>query len=140
MSHKKDKNAKAFAQAKRHRRQWLAFVRMCRYGVNNFTRNAWLTVAATVVMTITLLIVLVTVAAQNVLADTAAEVGKNIDRSIYLKTGTTEKQAEQIIADLQKLSNVESVTFISSEEGRSKVAQENKADLNAKILADDFYM
>ena len=129
MSHKKDKNAKAFAQAKRHRRQWLAFVRMCRYGVNNFTRNAWLTVAATVVMTITLLIVLVTVAAQNVLADTAAEVGKNIDRSIYLKTGTTEKQAEQIIADLQKLSNVESVTFISSEEGRSKVAQENKADM-----------
>ena len=129
MSHKKDKNAKAFAQAKRHRRQWLAFVRMCRYGVNNFTRNAWLTVAATAVMTITLLIVLITVAAQNVLADTAAEVGKNIDRSIYLKTGTTEKQAEQIIADLQKLSNVESVTFISSEEGRSKVAQENKADM-----------
>ena len=129
MSHKKDKNAKAFAQAKRHRRQWLAFVRMCRYGVNNFTRNAWLTVAATAVMTITLLIVLITVAAQNVLADTAAEVGKNIDRSIYLKSGTTEKQAEQIIADLQKLSNVESVTFISSEEGRSKVAQENKADM-----------
>ena len=129
MSHKKDKNAKAFAQAKRHRRQWLAFVRMCRYGINNFTRNAWLTGAATAVMTITLLIVLITVAAQNVLADTAAEVGKNIDRSIYLKSGTTEKQAEQIIADLQKLSNVESVTFISSEEGRSKVAQENKADM-----------
>ena len=126
---KNTKNAKAFAQAKKHRRQWLTFVRMCRYGVNNFTRNAWLTVAATVVMTITLLIVLITVAAQNVLADTAAEVGKNIDRSIYLKTGTTEKQAEQIIADLQKLSNVESVTFISSEEGRSKVAQENKADM-----------
>ena len=126
---RKDKNAKAFAQAKKHRRQWLAFVRMCRYGINNFTRNAWLTVAATAVMTITLLIVLVTVAAQNVLADTAAEVGKNIDRSIYLKSGTTEKQAEQIIADLQKLSNVESVTFISSEEGRSKVAQENKADM-----------
>ena len=126
---RKDKNSKAFAQAKRHRRQWLTFVRMCRYGVNNFTRNAWLTVAATAVMTITLLIVLLTVVAQNVLADTAAEVGKNIDRSIYLKTGTTEKQAEQIIADLQKLSNVESVTFISSEEGRSKVAQENKADM-----------
>ena len=129
MSHKKDKNAKAFAQAKRHRRQWLAFVRMCRYGVNNFTRNAWLTIAATAVMTITLLIILLTVVAQNVLSDTAAEVGKNIDRSIYLKTGTTEQEAKPIMDDLRKLSNVESVSFVSSEAGRSKVAQENKADM-----------
>lgn len=129
MSHKKDKNTKAFAQAKRHRRQWLAFVRMCRYGVNNFTRNAWLTIAATAVMTITLLIILLTVVAQNVLSDTAAEVGKNIDRSIYLKTGTTEQEAKPIMDDLRKLSNVESISFVSSEAGRSKVAQENKADM-----------
>ena len=126
---KNTKNTKAFAQAKKHRRQWLTFVRMCRYGVNNFTRNAWLTVAATAVMTITLLIVLLTVVAQNVLADTATEVGKNIDRSIYLKTGITEQEAKPIMNDLQKLSNVESVTFVSSEEGRAKVAQENKTDV-----------
>lgn len=130
---RKDKNAKAFAQAKKHRRQWLTFVRMCRYGVNNFTRNAWLTVAATVVMTITLLIVLVTVAAQSVLADTVVEVGKNIDRSIYLKNGTTEQQAKPIITDLQKLSNVESVTFVSSVEARASVAQKNKT--NAGVLS-----
>lgn len=129
---RKDKNAKAFAQAKKHRRQWLTFVRMCRYGVNNFTRNAWLTVAATVVMTITLFIVLVTVAAQSVLADTVVEVGKNIDRSIYLKNGTTEQQAKPIITDLQKLSNVESVTFVSSVEARASVAQKNKT--NAGVL------
>ncbi len=125
---RKDKNAKAFAQAKKHRRQWLTFVRMCRYGVNNFTRNAWLTVAATVVMTITLLIVFVTVVAQNVLADTVVEVGKNIDRSIYLKKDTTEQQAAPIIADLKKLSNVESVTFVSSDEARASVAQQNKSN------------
>lgn len=125
----KTKNAKAFAQAKRHRRQWLTFIRMCRYGVNNFTRNAWLTIAATAVMTITLLIVLLTLAAQNVLNDTAADVARNIDRSIYLKTGTTKQQASGIVADLEKLSNVSSVTFVSSEEGRAKVAQENKTDI-----------
>ena len=135
---RKDKNAKAFAQAKKHRRQWLTFVRMCRYGVNNFTRNAWLTVAATVVMTITLLIVLVTVVAQSVLADTVVEVGKNIDRSIYLKNGTTEQQAKPIITDLQKLSNVESVTFVSSVDARASIAQKNKTStsvLNALNVA-----
>lgn len=127
----RDKNARAFAQQKYHRRQWMTFVRMCRYGVNNFTRNAWLTIAATAVMTITLLIVFMTLVAQNVLSDTTTEVGKNIDRSIYLKTGTTETQAKDILADLRELSNVDTVTFVTSEEGRSKLAQENKTDKGA---------
>lgn len=129
MSH--DKNAKAFAQQRHHRRQWLTFIRMCRYGVNNFTRNAWLTVAATAVMTITLLIVFVTAVAQQVLSDTTVAVAKNIDRSIYLKTGTTEQQASHIMADLRSLSNVDQVKFVSSEEGRSLVAESNKTDIGA---------
>ncbi len=127
----RDKNARAFAQQKRHRRQWLTFVRMCRYGVNNFTRNAWLTIAATAVMTITLLIVFVTVVAQNILSDTTAAVAKGIERSIYLKTGTTEEQAGGIMSDLRKLSNVESVRFVSSDEAKSLVAEQKKTDTSA---------
>ncbi|HSW92265.1 MAG TPA: hypothetical protein VLH14_00120, partial [Patescibacteria group bacterium] len=102
----KEKNTKAFAQAKQHRRQWITFLRMCRYGVNNFTRNTWLTIAATAVMTLTLVTILITVAAQSILTDTATHIARNIDRSIYLKTGTTEKQASPIVNDLKKLSNV----------------------------------
>ncbi len=126
---KKANNARALAGQKRHRRQWLTFVRMCRYGVNNFTRNAWLTVAATAVMTITLLIIFVTVVAQNVLADTATQVGKRIDRSIYLKTGTTEQQASRILSDIRGLSNVESVIFVSTEQGKEEFAQKNKTSI-----------
>ena len=126
MSKAKTTNARAFGQ-RRHRRQWLTFLRMCRYGVNNFTRNAWLTVAATAVMTITLLIVFITVVAQNVLADTTQVVGQRIERSIYLKAGTTEEQAKPIIGDLRKLSNVETVTFISTEQGRAEFAKQNKS-------------
>lgn len=103
---------------------------MCRYGINNFTRNAWLTIAATAVMTITLLIVFVTVIAQNVLADTTTTVGKRIDRSIFLKTGTTEKQAAPMTDKLRGLSNTESVTFVSTEEARAKFAEENKSSLS----------
>lgn len=138
----KEKNTKAFAQAKRHRRQWLTFVRMCRYGVNNFTRNAWLTVAATVVMTITLLIVLITVAAQNVLSDTATDVARHIDRSIYLVTGTTEQQAKPIINALSSLSNVESVSFSSTSQNRADYAEQNKsnpATLSAITEATDSF-
>jgi cell division transport system permease protein len=78
-------------------------------------------------MTITLLIVFVTVVSQNVLADTTETVGKRIERSIYLKTGTTEKQAAPVLADIRGLSNVESVNFISTEEGRADFAVKNKS-------------
>ena len=127
MAKKTATNARALAGQKRHRRQWLTFMRMCRYGVNNFTRNAWLTVAATAVMTITLLIIFVTVVAQNVLADTTTQVGRRVDRSIYLKTGTTEDQAKKILSDLRSLSNVDSVRFVSTDEGRAEFAQQNKS-------------
>ena len=121
---KAKKNTRALAQQKRHRRQWLTFVRMCRYGINNFTRNAWLTVAATAVMTITLLIIFATVIASNVLADSVAELSKKVDMSIYLRTGTT----EPVIHALRQLSNVENVAFISSEQARAQNAQNNKTD------------
>ena len=125
---KAKKNTRALAQQKRHRRQWLTFVRMCRYGINNFTRNAWLTVAATAVMTITLLIIFATVIASNVLADSVAELSKKVDMSIYLRTGTTEQQAKPVIHALKRLSNVENVAFISSEQARAQNAQNNKTD------------
>lgn len=124
-------STKALQQKRRHRRQWLTFWRMVRYGTNNFTRNAWLTIAATAVMTITLLIVLITVAAQNVLIDTTIDVGKRIDRSIFLVTGTTYEQAAPIIEKIAQLPNVDSVSFVSSEEARAQFAEENKDDLDA---------
>ena len=128
---KKTKNtrmSKALAQQRRQRRKWLTFLRMCRYGINNFTRNAWLTIAATAVMTITLLIIFATVVAHNVLADSVSELSKSVDMSIYLKTGTTEEQAKPAMEGLRKLPNVEKVRFITSEQARAESAKDNKAD------------
>lgn len=129
---KRKLDAKAFAQQKRKRRQWITFVRMCRYGINNFSRNAWLTIAATAVMTITLLIIFITFVAQNVLSDSVKIISDQVDMSIYLKTETTKEQADKITQDLTKLSNVEQVRFISAEESREQNAQKNKD--SAQIL------
>ena len=120
-------DAKAFAQQKRHRRQWLTFVRMCRYGINNFSRNAWLTIAATAVMTITLLVVFVTLSARQVLLDTVGEIRDKVDMSIYVKNGTSKQDVAKIKADLEKLkSSVRSVEYISPETARENFAQQNK--------------
>ncbi len=133
MSRNKD-TARALIQQKRRRRQWLTFLRVCRYGLSNFRRNAWLTVAATLVMTITLLIIFATFVAQQALRDTASTIGKELDRSIYLKSGTTEAQAKPVMVALQRLSNVERVSFISTDDGKNNFARDNKND-DARLRA-----
>lgn len=125
---KRKLDARSFAAQKRNRRKMLTFIRMCRYGVNNFSRNTWLTVAATAVMTITLLIVFATLTARTVLLDTVATVSSKVDMSIYLENDTTDEEAEAIKQDLLKLSNVTAVRYISAEEARAENAEANKAD------------
>ena len=124
----KKMTSKQFAQSKRKRREWITFVRMCRYGVNNFSRNAWLTVAATAVMTITLLIVFSTFAARNTLASSVDVIRKNVDMSIYVKTDITDDNVASIKKGLEGLKSVDKVEYISPEEARTRYAKLNSAD------------
>lgn len=126
MSKKLD--AKAFAQQKRKRRQWLTFVRMCRYGVNNFSRNAWLTIAATAVMTVTLLVVFITLASRQILVDTVSQIKDKVDMSVYVLTTTPGDQVSVIKKELEHLSSVKMVKYISPDEARTQFAESNKAD------------
>jgi cell division transport system permease protein len=125
---KKASEPRALAQTKKTRRKWLTFVRMCRYGVNNFSRNAWLTVAATAVMTITLLIIFMTLVARQVLVDTVDQIKSKVDMSIYVKTDTTSDQAQAIQEAIKKLSSVKNVSYISPAQARQEFAVQNKND------------
>lgn len=125
---RKRSEPKALVQSKKTRRKWLTFVRMCRYGVNNFSRNLWLTIAATAVMTITLLIIFMTLAARQVLVDTVSTIKERVDMSIYVKTDTTDEQAQEIKNEIENLSSVRAVTYVSPEQARKNFATENKAD------------
>ena len=122
-------DARAFAQQRRKRRQWLTFVRMCRYGINNFSRNAWLSIAATAVMTITLLVIFLSFSARNVLLDTVDQIRDKVDMSIYLKTDTSDADAAKIGNEIKQLSSVRSVRYISPQDARKNFAAQNKADV-----------
>ncbi len=119
---------RALQQSKKTRRKWLTFVRMCRYGINNFSRNTWLTIAATAVMTITLLIMFMTLVARQVLVDTVDTIKDKVDMSIYVQTDTTDAQARDIQKEIEKLSTVKNVTYISPEQARVDFARQNKGD------------
>lgn len=139
---KKKITSKALSQQKRHRRQWVTFMRMCRYGVNNFTRNAWLTVAATAIMTITLFVIFVSLVSHNVLTSTVAELRDKVTMSIYLKTDATPENADTLAGDLRKLSTVTNVSIITPDQARSDDVEKSKdsvSTLEAIKLASNKY-
>jgi cell division transport system permease protein len=125
---KRKLDAKAFAQQKRKRRQLLTFARMCRYGINNFSRNAWLTVAATAIMTITLLVVFTTFVSRNVLIDTVGVIRDSVDMSIYVKTDINAEDTAAIENGLKALSTVKGVRYVSPEEAQEEFAQANASN------------
>jgi cell division transport system permease protein len=122
---KKMKTSLVIRRNKRLKRRWITFVRMCRYGVNNFSRNAWLTVAATAVMTITLLIIFTTLAARSVLLSTVDDLRQKVDVSIYLKEDISPATVEKLTDKLEKLDEVSRVSFISTDEARESYIKAN---------------
>jgi cell division transport system permease protein len=130
MSAKKKTESKALTQQKHGRRRLLTFLRICRYGFESFVRNSWLSVAATAVMVITLLIIFTAFVAQNILTDTVGDLRNKVNMSIYLKTDTTDKVGTDLMTELKKLSSVRSVRYCNADCARSNFADSNKDDVN----------
>lgn len=125
---KRKVDSKTFAQQRRRRRRFLTFVRMVRYGVNNFSRNAWLTIAATAVMTITLLIIFSTFAARDVLTHTVSSIRDKVDMTIYVRHDAKADQVQDVANDIAALDSVRSTAIITPEEARSQFIEKNKAN------------
>ena len=128
-------------ETKAARRRYLTWVRMMRYGVNNFTRNAWLTTAATAVMTITLLVILTTLVARTMLTETVTKlVREETKPSLYLRGETSEQTVGDIRKKIATLDNVTDVAYTSSEAARDDYIAKNNItnpeDLQALAESD----
>ncbi|MGH7196257.1 MAG: cell division protein FtsX [Candidatus Saccharimonadales bacterium] len=110
------------------RRKWITVLRIFRYGLNNFSRNAWLSTAATIVMVVTLTIVLSTFVARMVFADTIDQIRQKIDVSIYLKDTVDEEQRDKLVGAIKEVPIVTDIDYISKEQAREVFKQQNKAD------------
>lgn len=122
---------------KRLKRKYMTFVRMCRYGVNNFSRNAWLTIAATAVMTITLLIIFTTLVSRSILLDTVEDLKQKVDVSIYLENDIKQATVDRLTQKLQNLKEVTKVTYISAEEAQKiYINRENPSQNELDTIGD----
>ncbi len=92
----------------------VAFLRIVKTGLTNFGRNLWLSMAATMVMTITL-VIFSTLFLLFMLTNYSIGTIKNtVDISVYFKIGLAEEQINHIKADVQSDSRVKEVSYVSA--------------------------
>ena len=111
-------------------------VRVVKYGTKGFSRNIWLSMAATAVMAITLIILFVTVVASVILTNTAQLMKDKIDITIYFKPGLTEETLDSLTEIMESNDNVKSIEVSSSEQEYEKLLEENKDKYNLANLFD----
>lgn len=104
----------------RNRRKMLTWARIWRYGLRNFTRNAWLTIAATAIMTITLITILATIVASLILSDTINAQKQKMDISIYFKSNTPQDKLENFAGRIRVIQNVTDVEISTSDQEYTK--------------------
>ena len=104
--------------------------RVVRYGVKSFRRNDWLSVAAIIVMTITLVVISATLLTTHVMSSAMDVVKQQVDMSVYLKRDTSQKEVDKISHDIAKLDSVEGVKVIKPSEAShlttKKIIDENQ--------------
>lgn len=110
------------------RRTWITLGRICRYGLANFARNAWLSTAATVVMTVTLTIILATFTIHLIFKDTLADVRQKIDISVYLADDITKEKQDELERAIKNIASVTTIDYVSKAQARQEYISQNSGD------------
>jgi len=115
--------------------------RIVKYGTASFTRNIWLSIAATLVMTVTLVILLVTIGASLILSSTADTMRQKIDITIFFQPGTDQETLARLAGEMRTDANVRSVEVTDSKAEFDALIEENKdnADLLAAFQDETMY-
>lgn len=90
--------------------------RIIKSGVKNFTRNGPLSWASVLVMTITLSVITIILLSQAVLNFSLSQIKEKVDVTIYFNVGASEDKIEFLKESIEKLPEVASVSYTSSEE------------------------
>lgn len=104
------------------------FLRVLKFGADNFWRNIWLSVATTIIMVVTLFII-TAIVILNLLANAAVDqVQKKVDLTVYFKLDAQEDRILEVRSQAQNLNNVETTKFISQDEALAQFKQAHKDD------------
>lgn len=95
-------------------------------GTRNFFRNAWLSIAATAVMVVTLSVMLSAVILNSALNDTLKDVTNKIDIAIFFTDTSSSEQVDSLTGRLKSDPNVQTVRYVSKAQALERYQRQNK--------------
>lgn len=113
----------------------VSFFRIVKTGLVNFVRNIWLSLAATSVMIVTLVILSSLFLLFVITSYSVTSIKERVDISAYFKVGTPESQVFKIKSELEKNPQVSKVTYVSPAEALEafKVLHKNDESITTSL-------
>jgi cell division transport system permease protein len=103
-----------------------SLVRVLRGALQNFWRNIWLSIATTVIMTMTLLIVLFLYFANIFGLEVIRGIQQKVDLSVVFRSNATAEQMEALARQVEARQDVAAVHIISSDEAKEIFIRNNQ--------------
>ena len=100
--------------------------RIFHFGVKNFWRNGWLSIATVAVMVLALLMFMSLLVFGVVTTEAISSIQDKIDISVYFKNTTPEDSILNIKQSIESLSQVKSVDYISTDQALSIFKEKHK--------------
>jgi len=104
----------------------ISFIRVFKAASQNFWRNIWLSVATTVIMTMTLLIVLFLFFANIFGLEVLHNVEQKVDLSVTFADSASEEQMTALAREIESRDDVKGVEIVSSEQALAIFRQRNQ--------------
>lgn len=107
---------------------WTTTKRVARYGLIGFIRNGFVSLAAVVIMTITLFVVATLLVSRAALDATLVELTNKVDVNVYFATTASDEQIGSVRKAIESLPEVASVTYTSREDALAEFRDRHKND------------
>ncbi len=102
--------------------------RVARYGLIGFIRNGFVSLAAVMIMTITLFVVAFLMVAGAALDATLEQLSSKVDVNVYFTTEASEEQVQNIQKALEQLPEVATVSYTSRDQALAEFRERHKGD------------
>ncbi len=103
--------------------------RILKNGWKNFKRNSYLSVGTIGVMTMSLVLCMGLLGMQFLTSEIVVSLRDKVDISVYFKTDAAEDQINKVKSDLSKLSEVETVAYISRDQALEEFKKRHAGDV-----------
>lgn len=107
---------------------WLSMKRVTRYGIAGFVRNGFISLAAILIMTITLFVVAGLMMSAAALNATLAQLTGKVDVTVYFTPNASLDQITTVQNSLKTLPEVASVKYVSRDDALTEFKERHKND------------